>query len=202
MHPEETTGPSVPKHTPTQTEPEPTHTPPCRPLQSQKHPLPGSNQIQTRTKAPGPRSRGHRGAGTAEPHRGQDSQLLLHFIAAATPGAPVSSASFFLGHLRGFAPPHPASCSLSCPCSAGAPLGAPQSLRQVGESWEWCGRVGPGPANIANIANIAVWGLCSGLIWGRKAVGARDRGLGDSAITCSVTPEKDPTLSAPQFPSL
>lgn len=94
-------------------------------------------------------------------------------------GAPVSLASFFLGHLRGCAPPRPASCSLSCPCPAGAPLGAPQSLRQVGESWEWCGRVGPGPANIANIA---VWGACSGRIWGRKAVGARERGLGDSAI--------------------
>ena len=45
---------------------------------------------------------------------------------------------------------------------------------------------------------------CSGCIWERKAVVERAGGLVilPFLLTCSVTPEKDPNLSGPQFPPL
>lgn len=170
---------------------------------------PHSNRIQTRTKALGPRSMA---ADTGSRRRratprGQDSQLPLHFIATLPGGLRFPRHLSLWGAFVALPlHAHPASRPLSCRCSAGAPLGAPQSLRQVGESWESGGRAGPGPASgrwvLRGPANVAVGGACSGLLWGRTAVGARDRGLGHPAITCSVTPEKSPLPSGPQFPSL
>lgn len=148
------------------------------------------------------------GAAAAEPHREDKTHSCRCTLLPHCPGGSGFLGTFLFGEPSWLCPSTPTLplAPLSCRCSAGAPLGAPQSLRQVGESWESGGRAGPGPASgrwvLRGPANVAVGGACSGLLWGRTAVGARDRGLGHPAITCSATPEKSPLPSGPQFPSL